>query len=582
MRQRMAVAVLGAVALTASLAACSKNTGTDTSAQTKHKPQTSSIAMDPKDSMGPAKAVPGAVRGGTFHYLEESDFEHLDPQRNYVVDAMSMDQLYIRTLTMFKETGDGTLTLVGDLATTPGKDVKGDCTQWRFTLKDGLKYEDGSPITAADVAYGVARSFSPTLGEGPTYIQRWLADSDEYNAKYKGPYDGGAKMPPGVTVDGAKTITFTFAKPQCDLPFAASLGTTAPVPPSKDTGTKYDRRPFASGPYKIDKYIRGTSLTLVRNKYWDPKTDAVRHDYFDKLVAEFGPDDVQQTNRVIASNGDDAYATQYENVPASLLPKVTGDPAVKKRMVQGLSPFVSYLAINTQRVTDLNVRKALNYALDRGAYLQARGGNLTGQAATALESPLTIGYQKYDAYPSGTHGDAAKAKQLLGGKHPKLVYAYSNVSANQATAVVIKNSLEKAGFQIVLKPVDSSNYYDNIGTKTNPYDLYINTWAADWPSGSSILAPLFNGNTIRAKGNKDYSYLNAPDVNAQIEKLVAEHAEQAAPEWAKLDKMIMTKYAPVVPIINTSNVTLSGTKCKNVVLSQTLGTPIFYNVYLTT
>jgi peptide/nickel transport system substrate-binding protein len=251
-------------------------------------------------------------------------------------------------------------------------------------------------------------------------------------------------------------------------------------------------------------------------------------------------------------------------------------------MVQGLSPFVSYLAINTQRVTDLNVRKALNYALDRGAYLQARGGNLTGQPATAIESPLTIGYQKYDAYPAGTHGDPAKAKQLLGGKHPKLVYAYSNVSANQATAVVIKNSLEKAGFQIVLKPVDSSNYYDNIGTKTNPYDLYINTWAADWPSGSSIVAPLFNGNTIRAKGNKDYSYLNAPDVNAQIEKLSAEHAEQAAPGWAKLDKMIMTKYAPVVPIINTSNVTLSGTKCKNVVLSQTLGTPIFYNVYLTT
>ncbi|HEY3503522.1 MAG TPA: ABC transporter substrate-binding protein [Actinocatenispora sp.] len=583
MRRRVALAALSALALAGSLAACSKNTGTgDDGGNQKHAEQTSAIAMDPKDSTGPAAPVKGAVTGGTFHYLEESDFEHIDPQRTYIVDAMAVENLFIRSLTMFKETGDGKLTLVGDLATTPGKDVKGDCRQWQFTLKDGLKYEDGSPITAADVAYGVGRSFSPDMSEGPTYIQSWLAGSDDYNATYKGPYDGGAKVPPGVTVDGTKKITFTFKQPQCDMPFAASMGVTAPVPAAKDTGTKYDLRPFASGPYKIEKYLKGTSLTLVRNKYWDPKTDAVRHAYFDRFEAEFGATDVQQTQRMMASNGDDANATMYENVPASLLPKVLGDESVKKRMVQGLSPFVSYLAINTQRVTDLKVRQALNYAIDRGAYLQARGGTITGEPATAILSPLTIGYEKYDPYPGGAHGNVAKAKELLGGKKPKLVYAYRNDSKNQPLAAVIKNALERAGFQVVLRPIDKASYYDQVGAKDNPYDIYINIWGFDWPSAATVLPPLFNGKQIQPKGNKDYSYLNVDDVNAKIAELSAMHAEKAAPEWAKLDKTIMTKYAPVVPIAATSNVTLSGTKCKNVILSHVIGTPIFYNAYLAT
>ncbi len=580
MRRRVALAVLSAVALTTTLAACSKNTGSDQGTTEKHAAQTSSIANDPKDSQGPAKPVPGAVTGGTFHYLSEQDFEHLDPQRTYVVDASAVEQLFVRTLTMFRETGDGKLTLVGDLATTPGTDVDHDCKKWQFTLKDGLKYEDGSPITAADVAYGVARSFAPDMNEGPTYIQSWLADSDDYNATYKGPYGNGAKMPPGVSVQGDKQITFTFKQPQCDMPFASSMGITAPVPASKDAHTKYDNRPFSSGPYKIDKYSRGTSLTLVRNKYWDPKTDAVRHAYFDKFVAEIGASDVQQTNRTMASNGDDAYATQYQNVPASLLPKVLGNASVKKRMVQGLSPFVSYLDVNTQRIKDLKVRQALNYAFDRGAYLQARGGSITGQPATTIESPLTIGYQKYDAYPGGKHGDVAKAKELLAGKHPKLVYAYSNTSANQPTAAAIKAALERAGFQIVLRPIDKSSYYDQVGQKNNPYDLYINTWASDWPSGATIIPPLYNGRQIEPRGNKDYSYLNVPEVNDQIAKISKMPAEKAAPEWAKLDKQIMTTYAPVVPIISTSNVTLSGTKCKNVILSAVLGNPIYYNAYL--
>ncbi|MEK8109400.1 ABC transporter substrate-binding protein [Micromonospora sp. M12] len=57
---------------------------------------------------------------------------------------------------------------MGDLAETPGKNVNNDCKVWEFTVKDGVKFEDGRPITSKEIAYGIARSFDPDLSGGPT------------------------------------------------------------------------------------------------------------------------------------------------------------------------------------------------------------------------------------------------------------------------------------------------------------------------------------------------------------------------------------------------------------------------------
>ncbi len=579
MRPRVAIAAAGALVIVASLGACSQNKGTET--ESKQQSATKgSIATDPKDSMGPAKEIPGAKKGGTLYYLLESDYEHLDPARDYVVNSMAAGELMLRTLTMFKEDGSGKLVLVGDLAETPGTDVNKDCKTWEYKIKKGIKYEDGTEVKAADVAYGIARSYSPELSEGAHYINQWLADDVVYNKTYKGPYNGGADTPPGLTVKDDYTLEFAFKKAHCDMPFAASMPGSTAVPKSKDTKTEYDLRPFSSGPYKVKEYKKGTSLTLVRNEFWDPKTDPVRHNYFDQFVAQIGPDSVQQSERILASNGVDQYAIADANVPGEVIPKVTKDSAAMKRTIQDYTPFVTYLDINTQRVKDLKVRRALQYAVDRAGYLQASGGPLVGEPASTIESPLTIGYSKYDAYPTKATGDPAKAKELLGGQSPKLVYGYSNTDLGQKRAAVMKESLEKAGFKIVLQAIDSSTYYDKIGEKGNPYDLYLNTWAADWPSGATVLPPLFDGRTVAPRGNNVYSYFNDDSINSEIDRISNMDAASAAPEWSKLDKKIITDFSPVVPVIYVKNFELTGKKVNGVILSAVLGNVVFYNAYL--
>ncbi len=580
MRPRLAIAAVSALAITVSLVACSKTTSNNGNNE-KASTQSGSIDNDPAHSKGPAPAIPGATKGGTAYVLAETDFDFLDPTRTYTVNAMAAQLEFSRSLTAFKQTASGKLTLVGDLATDPGKDVNGDCKVWKYTLKSGLKYENGQEITSADVAYGIARSFSPDLSEGPHYFAQWLSNDQDYNKTYKGPYNGGSDLPPGVTLQGKYGITFTYKAPHCDTPYAAQMSQVTPVPKASDTTppTNYTNHPISDGPYKIAQYVHNTKLTMVRNPYWDPKSDPIRNNYPDGFTWQFGVDPTTQTNRTIADQGNDQYASMQQNVPQALLQKVETDQSILKRSSTGPTPFVYYLAINTQRVTDLNERKALEYAIDRTGVLQVYGGPPAGSPATTMLSPTVAGYQKFDLFPAGASGDLNKAKQLLGGKKPKITIGYRNSESGQKLGPKLQAIFSAAGFDVQTSPVDAAHYFSSIGKKANPWDIYLSDWAADWPTGYAVLPVLFDGRTIEAEGNNDVSYYNSKDINDMIDKLSALPESQSTKQWADLDKLIMSK-AAVIPLFYANGIGVNGTKLGGVLLSGVLGTTTYTQAYI--
>ncbi|MEU8374233.1 ABC transporter substrate-binding protein [Micromonospora sp. NPDC048894] len=578
MRPRAAAAAGGAIALVVALGACSENTGEGTTVDTGRQ-QTGVIATDPKDSQGPAAEVAGAAKGGTFTVIRETPISHLDPQRTYSFAGLMANPLFARYLTTWKDDGKGGLVLVGDLAQTPGNNVNSDCRVWEFTVKDGVKFEDGSPITSKEIAYGIARSFDPDLTGGPTYLQEWLADSPQYDTKWDFAKNR-TSLPPGLTTPDAKTVRFEFAKPRCDLPFAVSLPTTAPLRPDRDTGVNLDQKPFSSGPYKIAKNQAGVQLTLDRNPHWDAATDPVRHQYPDQFVWTFGPTPDAAVNRVIADNGTDQSALAWNYVPASLVARVAQDQALKARSILSPTPSANQLVINNQRVTDLAVRRALNYAIDRDGLVKALGGQTVAQPMTTLMPPSTIGYQAYDAYPAGANGDVDKAKELLGGKTPELVLGVADSATEQQIGTQLKGNLERAGFKITVRNIPDDAKLDEIKKKNNPWDLYIGNWAADWPSGASILPVLYDGRTIKAEGNSNQAYFNDPAVNAEIDRIQAMPPADQGPEWGKLDQRIMTEYAPVVPLFVDVAYTVHGSKAGGVFISSVFGYPSFVNAHV--
>lgn len=576
MRRKFGALPTGVLTVALVASGCSATTDDNASGGQKNTVQTGTIATDPAESQGPAKAVEGATKGGVVKLLHEAEFGHLDPQKIYISDALSMAQAYSRSLTGFKEDGKGNLKLVGDLATGPGEDVNGDCKTWKFTLKDGIKFEDGTPVTGQDVVYGISRSFDPDWGEGPTYLQKWLTGNAEYSTVYDGPFKSPDKPVPGLTASG-NDVTFTFPAAQCELPYAVSMPAASPVPKAKDTKGDYDRKPVSTGPYMIKEHAYDQYIDFVRNPNWDPNTDPIRNGYVDGIRVEFGITAETASNRIVAGAADDQAAFMWANVPAAVLPK-TRAPEFAEQVKAGPSQYVEYMWINTSRVTDLKVRQALNYAVDRDALIKLRGG--VDQLGSTVTSPTVGGYQNYNAYDGGPTGNVEKAKELLGGKTIDLTYAFPNTPVRQQAAAKMKEFYAKAGINLVLAPLDAATYYESVGTKGNKYDLIRGGWGADWPSAATVIPELLDGRTIRDKGNQNLAYFNAEDVNAEIDRIKTLKAGEAGPEWAKLDKLIMEKHAPLVSQYYIGNYEIHGAKIAGTFLSDNSGHMTLNSMYV--
>jgi peptide/nickel transport system substrate-binding protein len=559
-------------------AGCTANTGRQTPVDPA-VPSGFSITYA-KTSDAPAPEVPGARAGGVVTQLSPSDFESIDPAQMNVDNEFIAGELLFRTLTGIRQTPDGNLVVVGDLATNSSESTDGGRT-WKYTLRDGLRYEDNRAITSRDIAYGVARGFAPELPLGKRTLHQWLAGSDDYVAKYRGPYGSGNDMPPGVTVPDDRTIVFTFDRPRPDFPFVATQTVTAPVPKDQDTKENYGAKPVSSGPYRVDSYVRGEKLVLARNTAWAAATDPLRHQYADGFEFVTGLSPVQISERLIADRSPDQTATTWWPVAPELLPKVVDDPAVRRRVTEGETGNVQYLYINTKRVTDLPVRQALNYAIDRDAFVKAQGGPAVSVPITTLLSPLTPGHRDYNAYDGGPAGNPEKAKELLHGATPSLTLAAANSPASQRRAVVIKNALERAGFQITLNPVDPQFYYAQVSKKDSPFDLVLGGTSGLWPDGSLILRQQFDGRQIRDQGGENLSFMDVPDLNAQIDRLLAEpDRDRAVAGWARLDQEIMRRHAPVVPLTAIRSYTLSGSRVHGIFLSRTLNLPSLLDAYV--
>ena len=509
------------------------------------------------ESDAPDPAVPGAKTGGTVTVLQQNDFSHLDPARVYSSANQTADLLLTRQLTSYQYV-DGVTRLVGDLATDTGTPSDGDRT-WTFTLKQGIKYQDGSPITAQDVKYGVERTFESALSGGPTYLQTWLTGKSDYSAAYPGPWNG--QDLPAIQTPDAHTIVFHLAGPHADFPYAVAMQAYSPVPRAHDTKSAFDLAPFSSGPYMVQSHQADKSMVLVRSAGWSQATDPVRHAYPDEWKFVFGGQPLDIDQRLIAANGADRTAMTFNTLVTSDVAKqVLSTPSLLARTVDQVSPFSTYFDINNRRITDPKIREALLMAFPRQQVRLVFGGPLYGDYTNTILSPVTNGYQAYDLYHAPVTGDPVAAQKLLAASsdpHPTIVFAYQGTTQWEAAAVAVATALDKAGFKVVTQEVDSKDYYDEIGDVNNKFDLYWAGWGPDWPSADTVIPPLFDGRQIAPDGS-DTMLFDNPSVNAEIDRIGAEtDLAQQDEDWAALDKTIMGQ-VPIIPWVDLRQVSMYG------------------------
>jgi peptide/nickel transport system substrate-binding protein len=566
-RTRAIVVAIAAGSL--ALTGCSENKGGSSDKDSKKDQkeaanQSKAVTYgDAAASTGPAEAVAGAKSGGTIQVYQEQGLTHLDPGQIYVSDAGQVANLLFRGLTNFEEDGKGGVSVVGDLATDSGKSSDGGKT-WTFTLKDGVKDENGSAITSADIRHTVERQYASFIFDGPTYLQTWLSGAKYRDALPDGGF-GKKHLPDDVLeTPDAKTVIFHFKTAQTDLPQTLAMPGYTVVPEKTDTKAKYDKAPVSTGPYKIAEYKVGKTLKLVKNENWDPKTDSVRQQYVDGFNFDFGVTESTQTSRLIADQGASKDAIQLTgSVEATKIQDVIGNAAVNKRTIKGYQPYVMALNFNLDRVKNKKVREAIAYGVNSKSLIAGEGGAYGGDVAPNLFAPTLPGYEaKYDPYDrlKNPSGNIKKAKELLKGvpaAEKKLVFAYSNNEQGQKRKVAIEDALSKIGIDVVSKEVDAASYSEQVGKLDNPYDMYINGWGQDWPSPATVVTPIYDGDQV-ADGSPNYSHMNDPQVQKLIKKALTQEPTEAAATWKEAHHYTLEKVLPGAPLWYTKQFQLYG------------------------
>lgn len=528
-------------------------------------------------------AVTAPAKGGTLYMLNLGPQEHWDPQRVYIgADIQFAGRAFARTLTAFTAGKDPKI--VPDLATDTGTMTDAGKT-WKFTVKDGVKWEDGKDITCEDFKYGMSRTFAQdVITGGPNYIITYLdvpADADGVS-QYKGPYTkkGQELYDKAFTCQG-KTLTMKFKKPWTDFNVAAAgLLAYAPFRADKDQGEKSDFAVFSTGPYKLEgAFDKDKGGKFVRNPNWSEATDTIRKAFPDVIQYDLGIQTETAYQRLIADSGNDKTAVAGIQAPPAVLPQIAANPKAKARSLNVSAPYVDYIQPNMRSKVFSNekARQAFAVATNRDAYVTAYGGPEAMTPTYALCNPDLDCYKKFNPFGAPTSGDPVAAKKLLTESGLTLPVAitvpYRSRPTSDKAMSALKATWDEAGFNVTLEPL-TTKYYATIQSPAYATkDAFWGGWGADWPSGSTVIPALMDGRVnISAGGSgQDYGYFNDAEVNKKMDEAYA-ITDQAAREkaWGDIDEMIAKK-GGMIPLVSQKFTFMYGSGVKNYETNSQIG-----------
>lgn len=397
----------------------------------------STVNAAPTNASQPAKVAVGAKAtapcssvktGGSMNLGVTTDAIGFDPSMTQDVESLSVDLNIFDQLVRIHGNG-----LAPDLASS--WQVKDGGKTVVFHLRHNAKFYDGTPVTANDV------KFSFDHVERKTAVVNWTL----------------AAMKSSKVID-RYTFQVTLKKPSAAFMQALTLWGASILSEKAfkaEGAAKFATHPVGSGPFYVQKWVRGQYVQLKRNPYYWQK-DACGHayPYLDSIKLSLVPDDNTRTVELQSGTLDAIL-----NVPLNLVDSLSKSNGVKG--VTSPAGNFSYYSLNQSFAPfrDRKIVQALNYALDRNgivkSVLHGHGVPLTSPIAPHL----LFHTDKY-----GYSYDLAKAKALMaastypkGFKFTLLTIAGDSVGA--ALAVVMQSEFKQIGVDMSIQPLDATTQF---------------------------------------------------------------------------------------------------------------------------
>ncbi|MCQ9388135.1 ABC transporter substrate-binding protein [Brevibacterium sp. 50QC2O2] len=336
-----------------------------------------------------------------------------------------------------------------------------DLKTWTFHIRDGVKFSNGDPLTAQDVAF--------------TY-NTILNTPDSSPLSYMKPLKS-------VEAKDDATVVFKLHTPFAPFPSITTSVSIVPQKVYKELGSaKFAEAPIGSGPYKFVSRTVGVDYVMERNPdYWGEQAE------YDKVTFQTVADEDARLNGVLSSSLNVALISPNQTE------SVTGTAKVEAQESNG----VTFFGINSTKgpLAKKEVRQAIDLAIDKKALVD---NVLDGHAteATQMIAPKVAGYDA--SIKAGEH-NVDKAKELLksaGYDNEPITLSYATagrIPLSEEIAQATQEMLKKAGINVKMEGMDQSTLSQRIYTDENMAGIYLNTYAPSQMDGDPVIESMFAG-----------------------------------------------------------------------------------------
>jgi peptide/nickel transport system substrate-binding protein len=484
---------------------------------------------------GEAGGGGGGKTGGTVKIMGSSYPDFLDPALSYTVDGWeALSQVYPGLLTYPHKGGiEGAEVVPGLAEDLP--EVSPDGKTYKFKLREGLKFSDGSDLKASDFKASIERIIAQdSQGAGLGYTN--IVGAEEFGKSKK----GGIK---GIEVDDETgDITINLVEPRGAFSYELAIPFAGVVP--KDTPQKNQTKnpPPGAGRYMFEegsvKVNRG--YTLVKNpNFSEPlKGTAIDAGKVDRLEHVVERELSNQATKISQGSAD----FMIDIPPADRIPEIKSRYKDRFHEFPTNSTFYFFMNSEVPPFDKVEVRQAVNHAVDVNEINKIQGGVLA--PANNILPPGVPGFEKSpDLYPT----DLEKAKQLVkdAGAEGASVTVWGNPETpTKPTVEYLADTLNKIGLKAKVKIVPAETYFTTIGDRSVKAQTGWANWFQDYPHPSDFIDILLNPDKVVATGNNNYSY-NASDkqLAKEINDLSAEPelTDEVKKKWAAVDVEIQKK-----------------------------------------
>jgi peptide/nickel transport system substrate-binding protein len=322
--------------------------------------------------------------------------------------------------------------------------VSDDKLTWTFTLRDGLEWHDGQPVTAADCVASIKRwAAKDSMGQKLMSVVTDLSAPDAKTIKMV------LKEPYGLVLD-------SLGKPSANVPFMMPKRVADTDPNTQITDY------VGSGPFifKKDEWKPGEKSVYVKNPKYKPRSEPVsglsggKLAKVDRVEWITIPDQQTQVNALL--NGE---IDLVEIVPPDLLPLLQKDKNIKVMTVNKAGrQYELRFNVLHKPFDNAKVREAVLYALDQKPFLEANVGNANYYSLCKSIFPCGSPLETTKGWEDKVSGNVAKAKELLKEAgydgSPVVLLHQTDISGHNQLATVAKPQLEAAGFKVDMQSMD--------------------------------------------------------------------------------------------------------------------------------